>query len=342
MAMSIRARFAVVLLGSLLSAAPLLAQQTAPSRVSLDVVVTARSGPPVGDLQQADFRILDNKVSRPIVSFQAVSGSQEPIHVFLVLDAVNSPFSRIAYAREQIEKFLHANGGRLAQPVSLAFFTDKGTEVGQDFTTDGNELSAVLDHYESSLRTIHRSSQWEANDRLNLSINALGGLVTQAAKLPGRKLIFWVSPGWPLLSGPNVHLDGKQTNQIFASIVGISTELRQAGVILYAVDPLGATEGVGRQFYYQDFLKGVSKPGQVSLGDLSLQVLAEQSGGLALHADNDIAALLEKCMVDAAPYYRLSFDAPPADHRDEYHSLEVQVSKPGLVARTRQGYYAQP
>ena len=27
---------------------------------------------------------------------------------------------------------------------------------------------------------------------------------------------------------------------------------------------------------------------------------------------------------------------------DEYHTLEVKVDKPGLTARTRTGYYAQP
>jgi hypothetical protein len=38
----------------------------------------------------------------------------------------------------------------------------------------------------------------------------------------------------------------------------------------------------------------------------------------------------------------LSFDPPHADHADEYHHIEVQVAKPGLTARTRQGYYQQP
>jgi VWFA-related protein len=337
--MSIPARLAVFVVGFLLSAAALSAQQ---NKISLDVVVTPRSGPPVGGLQQADFTIFDNKAPRPILSFRAVSGAQEPLHVVLMIDAVNSPYDRIAYERGQIDRFLHANGGRLAQPTSLAFFTDKGTQIQQGFTTDGNQLSAALDQYAVGLRDIRRSSQWEANDRLQLSLTALGELAAQEAKLPGRKMIFWVSPGWPLLSGPGVQLDGRQTNQIFSTIVNVSTQLRQGRMTLYAVDPLGAAEGVGRTFYYQDFLKGVSKPGQVALGDLSLQVLAVQSGGLALNSDNDIAALLQKCMADAKVYYEMSFDAPPADHRDEYHSLDVRVSKPGLTARTRQGYYAQP
>ncbi len=76
------------------------------------------------------------------------------------------------------------------------------------------------------------------------------------------------------------------------------------------------------------------------MGDLSLPVLAIQSGGLALNSSNNIAGLIQECVADAAPYYEISFDSSPADRSDEYHHLEVKVAKPGLTARTRQGYYA--
>jgi len=99
---------------------------------------------------------------------------------------------------------------------------------------------------------------------------------------------------------------------------------------------------VFRSNYYEDFLKGVSKPDQVAIGDLSLQVLSVQSGGLALYGSNDLTAMLQQCAADGQAYYELSFDPPRADKRDEYHHLEVQVAKPGLTARTREGYYLQP
>src|ERR1700722_1985096 len=346
--MSIGPRFGLFLLVPLLCTVGLCAQQNVPStsapasRIDLDVVVTPKSGPPVADLQQQDFTLLDNKTPKHVTSFKAVNGSQDPVHVILVIDAVNSPYERIAYERGEIGKFLRANGGRLAQPVALAFVTDSGAQIQKAFSTDGNELTSSLDSYAIGLRDIRRSSQYQGIDRFQLSMNALQEIVRTAANLPGRKMIFWMSPGWPLLSGPGIQLDGKQQNQIFATIVGISTQLRQSRVTLYSVDPLGAGEGVGREFYYQDFLKGVSKPGQVAVGDLSLQVLATQSGGLALNSSNDVTSLIQKCMADAAAYYELSFEAAPADRRDEYHSLQVLVSKPGLTARTRQGYYAQP
>jgi VWFA-related protein len=334
-----------LLCASFLSTALLCAQQsTAPgpapaSTINLDVVVTAKSGPPVGSLQQQNFTLFDNKSPRPIASFKA---SQDPVHVILVIDAVNTDYQVIAYERQQLDKFLHANGGTLAGPMMLAFFTDDGIQMQQAYSTNGNELSSSLDGYSVSLRNIRRSSQYQGIDRFRLSLTALGQLLTSQENLPGRKMILWVSPGWPLLAGPRIELDGKQLDQAFSSIVGLSTELRRAQATLYAISPLGSGEGVGRSNYYEDFLKGVKKPGDATLGALSLQVLATQSGGLVFFGSNDVPSLLQKCMEDAKAYYELSFVPPPADHRDEYHSLQIQVNKPGLTARTRQGYYAQP
>ena len=346
--MSIRTRIGFLLFTPVLCTAVFFAQQniqptSAPaSRIDLDVVVSPKSGPAVAGLQQQDFAIFDNKAPQRITSFQARSGSQDPVHIILLIDAVNTAYQTIAYERGQIDRFLRANGGRLAQPMTLAFFTDKGTQLEQGFSTDGNGLSESFDHYDIGLRDIRRSSQYEANDRFQLSMNALRELLEQAAKLPGRKMIFWISPGWPILSGPRIDLSSKQQNQLFSSVVGLSTQLREARITLYSVNPLGSNEGVGRELYYQDFLKGVSKQSQVNVGDLSLQVLAVQSGGLALASDNDVAALLQKCLADTEAYYELSFVPAQADHRDEYHNLLVQVAKPGLTARTRTGYYAQP
>ena len=346
--MSIRSRIGLLLLIPVLCTPVFFAQHntqptSAPSsRIDLDVVVTPKSGPAVAGLQQQDFTIFDNKAAQHITSFQARNGTQDPVQIILVIDAVNTTYQTIAYERGQIDRFLRANGGRLAQPMTLAFFTDRGTELEPGFSTDGNGLSESFDHHDVGLRDIRRSSQYEANDRFQLSMTALRELVEQAAKLPGRKMIFWVSPGWPILSGPRIELDNKEQNQIFNSVVGLSTELRQARITLYSVDPLGSNEGVGRTFYYEEFLKGVSKQSQVNVGDLSLQVLAVQSGGLALASSNDVAQLLEKCMADTGAYYELSFVPAVADHRDEYHNIVVQVAKPGLTARTRTGYYAQP
>jgi hypothetical protein len=98
---------------------------------------------------------------------------------------------------------------------------------------------------------------------------------------------------------------------------------------------------LGTSFYGQ-FSKGVKGARQVQIGNLGLQVLAVQSGGLVLNSSNDVAGEIATCLTDANAYYVLSFDGAAGDGPNEYHALEIKIGKSGLTARTRSGYYAQP
>ena len=312
-------------------------------KMYLDVVVTQKSGPPVTGLQQQDFTLLDNKIPQTITSFEALGGSRAPMEIILVVDAINTAYEHVAYERDQIDKFLRIDEGRLAHPTTIAIVTDTETQALEEFTSDGNALAAFLDQQSVALRSIRRSAGfYGGEERLQLSIGALSRLATREETRPGRKLIFWISPGWPYLSGPEILLGDKEQREIFSDIVGLSTELRRANITLYSIDPLG-TEDIGtRTFYYESFLKGVSKPSQAQPGDLALQVLAAQSGGLVLSAGNDITAQLKKCLADTESYYEIKFEPQVSKQPDEYHHLEIRLAKHGLIARTRQGYYAQP
>src|SRR6202451_481171 len=111
-------RFAWFILVTLLCVAAISAQEpsTAPppaaaSKIYLNVVVSPKSGPPVADLQQQDFTLLDNKSPKTITSFQAFTGREAPIEVVLVIDAVNAGTQRVDFDRIQVDKFLRAEGG---------------------------------------------------------------------------------------------------------------------------------------------------------------------------------------------------------------------------------------
>jgi|CZKR01.1.fsa_nt_gi VWFA-related protein len=314
-------------------------------RISLDVVVTDKSGKPVPGLQQQDFTLLDDKQPQTILSFRATDETSQaadsPLQAILLVDAVNTSFHGVGYERLQLDKFLRQDGGKLSIPTSLVILTD--TTQGQSAATlDGNVLADSLDSNQSGLRTIGRSQGfYGAADRIQISLGTLEKLVSHLATQPGRKLLIWLSPGWPLLSGPQVELSVKNREWLFQSVVSLSKELREARVTLYSVDPLGMDDSLGRRFYYESFLKGVGSANKVQNGNLALQVLAAQSGGQVLNSNNDIAKLIATCLADAQAFYTLSFDSPPADHANEYHSLQVTIDKPGLTARTRTGYYAQ-
>jgi VWFA-related protein len=323
------------------------------AHLSLDVVVTDKSGKLVTGLQQQDFTVLDNKKLRSISSFRAVPGedaagasglSDPPTRVILLIDSVNTTYQRVAFERDQIKKFLQQNGGKLAQPVSLVFFSDQGSEIQEVPSSDGSVLLADLDEHTSKLRTIRRSTGfYGAEERYQLSLTALNAIITREVNKPGRKLLVWVSPGWPLLSGPGINLSQADSRMIFNNIVALSQGLRDARITLYAVDPLGMDDaGSLRQTYYEDFLKGVPSAKQAQSGNLALEVLSIQSGGMVFKSGNDVWAEIGRGVADAASYYALSVDVLPAEHANEYHGIEVKVDKPGLTARTRTGYYAQP
>jgi VWFA-related protein len=345
--MFIDTRLCFLLLLSVIYASTCSAQQHVPAAqhgsdsMYIDVNVTSKSGAPVTDLQQQDFTLLDNKASQAITSFRSITSREADVDVILLIDSVNTPYQNVAYGRAQIDRFLRSDAGHLAFPTALAIFTDTGTRVQDTFSLDGNALSAALDQSIIGLRTVGRDTGFfGAAERYQLSIDEVHNLARRETARPGRKVVLWVSPGWALLSGPNVELDSKEQQQIFANIISISTELRQARITLYSIDPLGTADIGMRTFYYKTFTKGVTKPSEVFAGDLGLQVLAAQSGGLVLNSGNDIAALLQEAIRDAGNYYEISFNPPPPDKPNEYHHIEIKLAKPGLTARTRDGYYS--
>jgi VWFA-related protein len=317
-------------------------------RIKLDVVVTDHSGKAVAGLQQPDFTLLDNKEPQPILSFQAETKAaltpDSPVEVILIVDEVNVGYERVAYERDEIKRFLKQNGGKLEHPISMAFFSDTKTEIQDNPSTDGNSLLAAFDQSVNTLHTIRRSTGiYGAEDRLQISLDMLHALAARETPKPGRKLVIWISPGWPMLSGPRTNLDSRTQQMVFNSVVAASTALREARITLYSVDPLGLADSGGlRTTYYEEFLKGVTKPSQVQIGNLALQVIATQTGGLAFYGSNDIVDGLHRCIADADAFYVMTMQAAPADRSNDYHSLEVRVGTPGLKARTRTGYYAQP
>jgi VWFA-related protein len=318
---------------------------TADHVITLNAVATDQSGHLISGLQQQDFTILDNKLPARIISFRTVQGAgtapDPPIEVVLVIDEVNTSFHDIAIERQQVEKFLSQNDGKLAWPVSLVFFSMQGAAGGTP-TRDGNSLIAELNQHKTPLRGATWSQgTYGAFDRINLSVRTLGEFADYEAKRPGRKLVIWLSPGWSFLSSPRVETRFMNQQVLFNSIVNLSDALRRADITLYNVNPLGSGGGVLKS-YYRDFTKGVKTANQAKIGNLALQVLAYQSGGLVLNSSNDLAAEIATCVSDAKAFYMLSFQAAIGDGPNEYHALELTVNKPGSEVRTRTGYYAQP
>lgn len=316
----------------------------------LYVQVTEKSGAPVRGLQKDDLLLRDNNNPQTITSFYAVNGrpavaSDPPVEVIVAIDNINATFTNVSFERDQIKRYLLRNGGELPQQTSLIVVTDTGSSVQKKPSKDGKALAAFYDQYEIGLRSTTRSQGLAgAEERASLSLNALNSIASYARTVPGRKLLIWISPGWPLFASPNItQLTPQNQKMFFHALVGISTALERARITLYGIDPLGIDDAASyRTNYYKTFLKGAPSAKQMQIGNLGLQVLAVQSGGAVVNSTNDLATAIAQCVADAESYYVLTFNPPVASQPDEFHALEVTIEKPGVTVRARSLYYNQP
>jgi VWFA-related protein len=316
-------------------------------QTTVDVVVTDKGGKPVSGLEKQDFSLLDNKKPEEIASFQPVSGTttaNPPVKVIVLVDAVNASYQTLSTERQQLEKFLAQNGGNLPFPVSIAFFSDAGINIQPTASRDGKTELAFLDQNQTALRAVNNAQGVAGNfDRISRSLRALRTVATDNLNTPGRKLLLWVSPGWPIPPTPAIDLGSKEKQNVFDTIVAVSGLLRVARITVYSIDPIGTADAGGfNSNLYRQYLNEIKEAGQSEVGNLALQVIATQSGGRVLVGSNDLSGELTSCIEDANAYYMLTFDPPHADHPNAYHRLEVKINKSGLKVRTLTTYYTQP
>lgn len=332
-------------------------------RVYVDTVVTQASGAPVSGLQQQDFILTDNGVPQTITSFTAVNGRDAQISVIVVLDLVES--SRVsAITLEDVKRFLKGGGGELAYPTTVEFLTNKGLELRGGPSRDGNAISASLKKPAVSTLNVEdlvdprkRKERFAVSFQAFFSFQAFASLVATERDKPGRKIIIWISPGWPPVVTKD--FDRRATKQqvqqlqlqMFGNVVQLTRQLYQGQTTVYSISPpslgdsdSGFTNGdtyLEQVGSYTDN-PAIQSPSDIRWDDLELRPIALRSGGLALYSGHDLASTLRQCIAETVPFYELSFDPMLSDVPNKYHSLNVQVAKQGLAVRARRGYYSQP
>jgi VWFA-related protein len=321
-------------------------------QITLDVTVTDSSGQPVSGLTEGDFTVLDNHQAAKIVSFRPVNRADGgagdgatttgPAEAILLIDEVNNSFESVATERDQIVKYLNRNGGHLPVPISIALFSESGVKIDQP-TQDGSVLIAELEKMPIPIHTINSAMGGEgAVERFQLSLKTLSHLLTFTGRRPGRKLLLWIGPGWPMMSGVRFGSTPGDRHEDWDSIVSFSKDLRQARTTLYSINSLSSETGLPHDLYYKNFLKPATSVKDADSANLALPVLALQSGGRVLNGSNDLASEIASCMADAGAYYTIAIQVSPSEMVNDYHSLEVKLAKTGLTARTSAGYYNQP
>lgn len=311
-----------------------------------DFSVTDAAGNPVTDLQPWDLKLTDNGRVAKIMFFRGYDGKivlpDPPVEVIVVIDELNLSLQQVAFLRDQVVRFLRQNGGHPAQPVSIMLLTDKGLHVQPQPSLDGNGMAAMVEAIQPHVSSIIASMGLQGSmERAQRSVRELQRIADNEAGRPGRKVLLWMGPGWPLLDTIRIIFTPQQTRAFFDTSVILLNGLRKAQITVYSIVPqLGIDESI--LFRYQSFLKPVEDARQASPANLGLGVLAEQSGGGVVGPSNDLVAGMNACLTHASAYYRISFDQPAEGQRDAYHAIRLQFDRPGLKVRSHAGYYYEP
>ena len=334
-------------------------------RITLIVQVTDTSGKPVKGLSEADFTVLDNQQTRPLISFAGVNGDAAPAapHVILVLDEVNDSSGYLAYARKGIQELLRSQT-QLPWLTSIAVLSQAGLEIGgstrqtdalthelalqapdlssescrYDNTADVQSAASILPDSVSFDRTTQSPDC--LNQHFVQSITQLQKFAAQQIEVPGRDLVIWLGPGWPLLNGPGFRPDAADRKQnFFDNLVQITNGLRESQVTLDVISPPGTKRRQG--LLNAAFDGGVAHATDASAATLSLERLVRESGGLNIEEKAHISSAILRCMADADAWYTLSFTSPIVNDV-QLHSISVKIDRPGLSTRTNTVYYAEP
>lgn len=276
------------------AAAPSSASERADGLIHLDALVTNSSGTPVTGLKGNDFTLLDNGKPETILSFQGFDGvvakADPPVKILLVIDTLGVPEELARSERVAVESYLEENGGHLTHPTSVLLLTDLRFWTLSRPSTDGRVLAGEIRHGELHLVRqvlsgfIDSQGQHDVESAGWSALKAIGQIATAERRVPGRKLLLWVGPGWNIGSGAPGNSQ-KGSEDLFYTIRWFRALLREARLVLYS---FSVGEKETRAYLWKEFLPDVDSVKAAKTGDLNRKVLAIQSGGRVLDERHDI------------------------------------------------------
>jgi VWFA-related protein len=318
---------------------------------------------PVKDLSSDEFVILENGTPRPVTAFAFVdipiTAGHGPVEQWAVRPDVvanDGPEGRLYLialdevapgnalrARHFLRRFLEQQ----FQPNDMAVvvLTGRGLVTdGQPFTSDPRLVLAAVDKFSggflagpecdaawqfttgSSTRTLPMPRSNTSDPLIRNRLAQLRQLTEQLAQMPGgRKTVLYFTEciGFDMFdaleyAGGVLSLAGEEAH-------GAMVAATRGLVVVYPIDPAGLT----------------AEGGTSGLNDrMDLAALAGATGGFSLTNSNSFDAAFTRVVQEASSYYVLGF-TPAYDRRDgRYVRLEVQVTRPRLRVRARDGYLA--
>ena len=295
-----------------------------------------------------------------------LSGTNGRVYLIVLDDLHTQPLRSLrvkAAAKQFVERYMGAND------MAAVVHTSGRADASQEFTSNQRLLvgaidkfmgrkvrSALMGRLESEQMTRGQRAAGEkiddpdAAERGYQARNTLDSLKAFADVMSGvrgrRKAMLYFSEGIDYdINDPFANRDASTIIDSTRDAIAAAT---RANVSIYGIDVRGLGAGLDDNIDIQSFpddptlgLNSSALQNEVRLGQDSLRVLADETGGFAHVNTNDIAGTFRRVVDESSSYYVLGY-YPANDKRDgRFRKIEVRVAnRPGLTVTARRGYVA--
>src|ERR1700732_203488 len=278
--------------------------------VHLVATVTDRRHKFVTDLEQSDFKILEDNTPQDIRFFGRETDL--PLRIAVLLDTSNSIRPRLPFEQDAAIDFLDSVIRRNKDMAFLMTF-DNEPEVIQDYTGDLALLTSAIRKQRAGGGTALNDAIYRASEKL-------------------------MSP--PLPKGPNPEIrrvlvvisDGADTLSDHALSDAVESAIR-AEAVIYAISTNTDWLSISGDKPHKMHVEG---------GDKVLQEFANQSGGRVFfpYKVEDLAQSFVDIGAELRSQYFIAYSPKNPTADGKYRRIEVQADRKGLAVRTRKGYYS--
>ena len=186
-------------------------------------------------------------------------------------------------------------------------------------------------------------------NRAEATLSAIEAIARHLTAVPGRKNIVWISGSFPLAigqEGPSKADPTRETRTFERQLERVARVLNQANLAIYPVDARGLMASVKYnaaepQTFNPRRDQGF-KPERDTRDFVSMDMLAERTGGRSFHNNNDLASIVRAALADSDMTYELAFYPSHGKWDGKYHEIKVRVNRPDLQLHYRKGYFATP
>ena len=282
---------------------------------------------------------------------------------------VGSSYALQTRVKQGAQKFM---GGMPSGTRVAILGLSRSLRILQGITSDPDLLNAAVDTMDMNMDGRASSpAMWcaQQNARNRATLEALNQIATAFAAIKGKKNLIWFSGGLPTITDPAVNaqpanlitLPFSPTHPLppppgpgTTGCLDIQTQpllktyalLAAAQVTVYPIDahglgsPIDNPNGPGAIDPSAQPLYGIAN----AEDQLSLESVAEATGGAAFYNSNDLGSLAAQAVDQGANYYTLSYIPPGQKFDYGHHSIKIALNpdttQPGLHLVYRQTYDA--